>query len=122
MTHEPPHEARDTEKLEAMIAALLTGNQLPAVVAFGTRAISGSHRLAAAEEAQRISDNGDGESQPAEFEVIELDDEDYLTVCQAELVDELEDIGDYNDQCAAVYRWAIGAGRTDVAAALEDQI
>lgn len=123
MTHEPPHEVRDTEKLESMIAVLMAGDQLPAIVAFGTRAICGSHRIAAADEAARRWDNGDrvAASRP-ELEVIDLSDDVYREICEREELNYLDDLSDYNDQCAAVYRWAIETDRVDVAAALADQI
>jgi len=47
MKYQPPHEAKDKDKLEAMVNILKEGGQLPPIYVCGDIAYSGSHRLKA---------------------------------------------------------------------------
>ena len=43
----PPHGARDAARLEALVAALLSGVEITPIVVDGDTALTGSHRIAA---------------------------------------------------------------------------
>lgn len=64
MNYQAPHDVRDINKLESMIKALESGEELPPVLVCGEIAYSGSHRLAA------------WDAMEIKPEVIELDDGD----------------------------------------------
>lgn len=80
--YDPPHEVREQDKLESMIALLERGESLPPVLVHGVDAYSGSHRLAAWREMEMEPD------------VIEMTDEQYNATIEAygsERVSEYED-------------------------------
>jgi len=108
MDYRAPHETRDSEKLESMIATLRAGKQLPPVVVIGDVAITGSHRLAA------------WAALDMEPNVVELSEGDYIAAMDAHFGPDWQDyeIGDYNAFCTTLYEITQDS---DVRAALQDQ-
>lgn len=107
--YQAPHEVRNEEKLQSMIATLQNGGQLPPVVVIGDYALTGSHRIAAWDACEM------------QAEIVELSDDDYVAACE-ELYGEvmtIDEIGDFSQFCEAIYN--ITADK-EVKAALSDQI
>jgi len=108
--YRPPHEVRDTEKLDAMIASLEAGGSLPPVVVIenGYAALTGSHRLAA------------WEALGMEPDVVEVTEEEYtaasmLYADEVLTVDEIDDFGEFCDALLEV------TTNSELKAALKDQ-
>ena len=107
MYYNPPHEVRDVDRLEAMIASLLGGKCLPPIVVIGDSALTGSHRIEAWSQCDMEPD------------AVEVSDADYIQAMESIGLDaEYDTIGDYNEICAALYRVTDDG---DIKAALADQ-
>ena len=104
-----PHRATDESKLAALVAAYSTGETVPPVIVApnGYEAITGSHRIAAAEIA--------GVDVPA----IVLTEAEYTAASEYLGIDSLADATDHEEQCRAIYKTT---DRAEVKAALQDQI
>ncbi len=104
-----PHRATDDSKLAALVAAYSTGETVPPVIVEpnGFVAITGSHRIAAAE----IAD--------VDVPMLILTDADYTAACDYLGIDSLGDAVDHEEQCRAIYHTT---DRAEVKAALQDQI
>ena len=104
-----PHRATDESKLAALVAAYSAGETVPPVIVEpnGYQAITGSHRIAAAE----IAD--------VEVPMIILTEADYTAACEYLGIDSLGDAVDHEEQCRAIYQTT---DRAEVKAALQDQI
>ena len=108
-TIQAPHRASDGDKLVSLVAAYRAGETVPPVIVApnGYEAITGSHRIAAAEIA--------GVDVPA----IVLTEAEYTAACEYLGIDSLGDAVDHEEQCRAIYHTT---DRAEVKAALQDQI
>jgi len=108
-TIQAPHRATDESKLAALVAAYSTGETVPPVIVEpnGYQAITGSHRIAAAEIA--------GVDVPA----IVITEAEYTAACAYLGIDSLGDAVDHEEQCRAIYKTTL---RAEVRMALADQI
>lgn len=115
-----PHEVKDTDKFNAMVEAIRTGQQLPSVVVLGYDAYTGSHRLAAYSEARRRAENLEEGWEDADTEtpIIEIEDEEYIAACERIFIEPGDEIYDYNEFCEALYEVT---AREELKFALEDQ-
>lgn len=102
-----PHQATDKAKLTAMIEALRTGGELPAVVVWQGQALTGSHRIEAVRLAYKLwSEGAEGWEAAAkpEISVIEASDEDIAAVMDKLSLDTLGETGDWNGLCDCLYQ------------------
>jgi hypothetical protein len=106
MIYDAPHSVQNQDQLSEMVATLQSGGKLPPVVVNGTKAITGSHRIAAWRECDM------------DQEVVELSDIDYLRACYVLRCDVAEEAGEWNLFVAAVYEVT---DDEEVKAALKDQ-
>ena len=106
MTYHPPHEVRDTEKLQSMIDALEAGQELPPIVVTGDFAITGSHRIEAWYQAGQRP------------RVVEISDAEYAEAMEYLDLDPIWDEADHNELCEALYEIT---DRPELKAALADQ-
>lgn len=120
-TYNPPHEPTDDTKVVRMVEAIRRGGRLPPIVVNGENALTGSHRIEAYRRAGALNEACFGEGwERAELTIptVEIDDDEYLAACASVDVEHLGELGDYNEQCVALYN---SCEREDVRAALEDQ-
>ena len=120
-TYSEPHEVRDTEKLNALVEAFRTGTEITPIVVQGEIAFTGSHRIAAHRQAWKLwNDEAAGweDASEPELKAVEIDAETWQRACEMRDIDHLDELGDWNELCKALYD-ATDDG--DVKAALEDQ-
>lgn len=77
--HEPPHEVRDTAKLDGLLLSMVRGGwdeECPPLVREGRFLVTGSHRYAAVECLQRfLAEYGESRHQDGlEVQMVELDE------------------------------------------------
>jgi hypothetical protein len=106
MIYDAPHSVQNQDQFAAMVATLQAGGNLPPVVVNGSKAITGSHRIAAWRECDM------------DQEVVELSDLDYLRACYVCRCDVAEEAGEWNLFVAAAYELT---DDEEVKAALKDQ-
>ena len=121
-TYNAPHEARDTEKLNAIVEAIRTNQDITPIVVDGENAICGSHRIAAFEKAWKLWDAGtegwENTNEPT-VPTVELMQSDIDAAIESVGGETWADLGEYNDICEAVYNTTEDA---EVKAALKDQV
>lgn len=105
--YETPHEITDRSKAAGMIKTLRSGNTVPPIVVIGNQAITGSHRVYAANKTE------------IEIETVEVSDIDYLRACYVIDHDTHHDYPDINNFCAALFAVT---DEQELKDALKDQI
>ena len=120
-TYTEPHQVKDIDKLASLIEAYRTNQAITPIVVQGELAFTGSHRIAAHRQAWKLwnteADGWEDASEP-ELESVEIDDETWHRACTLRGVDHLDELGDWNDLCSALYD---ASDDEDVKSALEDQ-
>lgn len=115
-----PHEVQDQRKYNSMIESLRTNATLPAVVGTGVTGLTGSHRIAAYNQAIELWESeaeGWSDSNKPELEFVEVSNEDYSAACElGEVAHHGE--ADLNDFCEWLYSVTDDA---ELKSALEDQ-
>lgn len=121
MIYNAPHEARDNDKVNALVEAFRTGQEITPIVVQGETAFTGSHRIAAHLKARQLWNDGaagwEDASEP-ELQAVEIDDETWERACEMRDVEHLDELGDYNELCQALYD---ATEDDDIKSALEDQ-
>lgn len=121
-TYNPPHIARDTEKLTALIEAIRTNQPITPIVIDGENAICGSHRIAAYEKAYKLwaaeTKGWENTNEPV-IPVVELMQSDIDAAIESVGGESWDDLGEWNDIVEAIYNVT---DDTEVKAALADQV
>lgn len=74
----PPHEAEDQKKVEALVEAFRCGKEVTPVVVYGDDAYTGSHRIAAHAIAVENWESGNWDFETyTDLPVVEIDDEEF---------------------------------------------
>lgn len=120
-TYAEPHQVKDLDKLASLIEAYRTNQSITPIVVQGELAFTGSHRIAAHRQAWKLwntEDDGWKDASEPELESVEIDDETWQRACTLRGVAHLDELGDWNDLCAALYD---ASDDDDVKSALQDQ-
>lgn len=120
-TYNPPHKAHDDAKLASMMAMLRQGIDLPPIVVNGETALSGSHRIAAYQAAQKRRESLDlaWEDVPDRIPAVELSDADCQAAADYLGVEYLTDARDCNEVARAIH---VTTTDPAVRAAIADQV